>query len=79
MNKKEASKFCLMENDINSLIINYTEKNPGTQNYRAPEIEMGQTYNQKADVFSMGICFYVLCFACFPYDSQYMFHSWRGR
>ena len=74
MNKKEASKFCLMENDINSLIINYTEKNPGTQNYRAPEIELDQTYDQKADVFSMGICFYVLCFACFPYGFQYMSH-----
>ena len=38
----------------------------------APEIINGQIYDQKADVFSMGICFYILCFKTVPYGNIYM-------
>ena len=40
----------------------------------SPEIINGQKYDQKADVFSMGICFYILCFQTVPYGNVYMSH-----
>ena len=39
----------------------------GTQGYMAPEVEKGMIYDRKADVYSMGVTFYVLCYGCFPY------------
>ena len=39
----------------------------GSPNYIAPEIENGQPYDQRADVYSLGITFYVLCFYRLPY------------
>ena len=45
----------------------------GTQNFMAPEIENRQSYDQKADVYSMGVCFYALCFGNLPYgNGNYM-------
>ena len=68
MNKKEALKFTKYlknENEINSLIFNPKES-AGTQNFMAPEICCRQLYDQKADVYSMGVCFYALCFFNLP-------------
>ena len=39
----------------------------GTENYIAPEIEDGLNYDQKVDVYSMGVCFYGLCYYNLPY------------
>jgi len=39
----------------------------GTVNYMAPEVENKQHYDQKADVYSLGICFYCLCYYNLPY------------
>ena len=39
----------------------------GTDYYIAPEVESGQNYDQRADVYSMGITFYVLSYASHPY------------
>ena len=49
-----------------SIILN-PEEYIGTQNYIAPEIEAGENYDQRADVYSLGITFYVLCFYRLPY------------
>ena len=42
----------------------------GTQNYYAPEIKSGN-YDQKVDVYSLGVCFYCLCFHRFPLIGEY--------
>ena len=39
----------------------------GTPNYVAPEVQLCQNYDQKADIYSMGITFYALCYASHPY------------
>lgn len=39
----------------------------GTMNYMAPEIENSQHYDQRADIYSLGITFYALCYYNFPY------------
>ena len=71
ISKEEAYKFTKNEEEINSLLID--PDNPGTDYYMAPEIQAKKNYDQKVDVFSMGICFYVLCFKTFPYlNGQYM-------
>ena len=71
MTKNDACKFAKNE-EIDDLLFNPTEA-AGTEGFMAPEISMGQMYDQKADVFSMGICLYILCFRNFPYGNIYMF------
>ena len=39
-------------------------------NYMAPEVNNGQLYDQKADIYSMGISFFCLCFYSLPYDYE---------
>ena len=65
--REEAFKFTKNEEEIKSLMIDPNEPLAGTQFYMAPEIEINEQYDQKADVYSMGICFYVLCFFGLPY------------
>ena len=68
INEKEAIKFTKYlnnEQEIKSLIFNPKES-AGTQNFMAPEICCGLPYDQKADVYSMGVCFYALCFFNLP-------------
>ena len=72
MNRNEALKFTNNEEEINSLIFNPQDM-AGTKNFMAPEIENRQSYDQKADVYSMGVCFYALCFGNLPYgNGNYM-------
>ena len=66
MNRNEAIKFSNNEEEIQSLIFDPREP-AGTPNFMAPEIESNQIYDQRADVYSMGICFYALCFGSLPY------------
>ena len=49
-----------------ALIINYKEVY-GTLGYMAPEVENMQLYDQRADVYSLGISFYDLCYYNLPY------------
>lgn len=41
--------------------------NCGTEIYMAPEILSGQAYGKQADIWSMGVLFYYLLFADFPF------------
>ena len=72
MNQKEALKFTKNEQELNLLLFNPNEA-AGTPNYLAPEIERLDPYDQRADVYSMGVCFYALCFGNIPYgDGNFM-------
>ena len=71
MDKNSALQFIKEEEDkdmIDSLIFN-PNTFLGTKNFKAPEVENHQMYNQKADVYSMGVCFYSLCFWGVPYNN----------
>ena len=39
----------------------------GTDHYMAPEVENEEFYDQRADVYSLGVCFYGLCYYSLPY------------
>ena len=46
----------------------FRNENIGTRYYQAPEINSQYSnYDQKADVYSMGVTFFVLCYYKFPY------------
>ena len=49
-----------------ALIINYGDIS-GTDGYMAPEVENMQHYDQRADVYSLGISFNALCYYNLPY------------
>ena len=50
------------------LLLFENKKHVGTLNYQAPEInDQYSNYDQKADVYSMGVTFFVLCYYAFPY------------
>ena len=59
-----AQKF-LNQNVVSSLLNNNTDA--GTDGYKAPEIKFGN-YNEKVDVYSMGISFFELAYGCKPYE-----------
>ena len=77
-NRSEVIKFIKDEKDkemIDSII--FDPKIPtGSGDFRAPEVldlyynPFSSGYNQKADVYSMGICFYGLCFFESPYKNM---------
>ena len=66
MTQKDAFGFTNNSEQMENLIVKYGEI-LGTQHFMAPEVEKCQKYNQKADVYSLGICFYLLCYQTFPY------------
>ena len=66
LEEKLAQRFTNDYNEIKSLTLNPGEK-IGTPFYWAPELEAGEIYDQKIDVYSLGITFYVLCFTAYPY------------
>ena len=68
MNLEKAKQFTNDPQEQQKLLFK-NEKGKGTQNFMAPEVEVenGEIYDQKADVYSMGVCFYCLCFYNLPY------------
>ena len=63
-NVEFAKKFSNDEEDINDLMNGLTFL--GTPGYIPPEIEFGSDYDQKVDVYSMGIAFFELCYGYNP-------------
>lgn len=47
----------------------YTFKRSGSLGYIAPEILKDKPYNQKIDMFSIGVIFYIMLFGKHPFDS----------
>ena len=66
LDQKQVQKFTNNYNEMKSLILIPGERK-GTQFYWAPELEAEEIYDQKVDIYSLGITFYVLCFLSFPY------------
>ena len=55
---------------LNSLSKNYCNTNVGTLEYMAPEILKGESYNDKCDLWSIGIIIYKLKFIKSPFNGQ---------
>jgi len=66
MEENQAKYFTDDPQMKKALILNQDEK-IGTENYIAPEIENSQHYDQKADVYSLGVSFYALCYYNLPF------------
>ena len=67
MDLKQASKFTLNPEEMHSILFK-NEKNVGTKYYQAPEVnKQYPNYDQKEDVYSMGVSFFILCYYKFPY------------
>ena len=66
MEENQAKYFTDDPQMQKALILNQDEK-IGTENYIAPEIENSQHYDQKADVYSLGVSFYALCYYNLPF------------
>ena len=64
IDEKYAKKFSENIDEINGLINKNT--NVGNYDYKAPEIQNRNNYNQKSDIYSMGVTFFILCFGCKP-------------
>ena len=62
-NQKEFSKL----NNDEKRLLEFSASSCGTDRYMAPEVMIkGQVYDQRADVFSMGVCFYGLLYHQYP-------------
>jgi len=42
----------------------------GSPIYMAPEILKGENYNMKADIWSIGVCFFECLFGYCPYEDR---------
>ena len=68
IDKNQLKNYTNDPQEQKSLLLIPREKR-GTNGYMAPEVENQLIYDQKADVFSMGVTFYVLCYGRFPYGN----------
>ena len=66
--RESAENFTDNNEMINQLLDN--SPNIGTPGYMAPEARNGRNYDQKADVFSMGVSFFLLAYGNDPYGSK---------
>ena len=64
INDECAKKFSENIDEIDDLINQNT--NVGTEDYKAPEVKNRNKYDQKSDIFSMGVTFFILCYGCKP-------------
>ena len=56
---------------LNNLSSNYkSTKKHGNLNFIPPEILKGEEYNEKVDLWSLGVIIYVLSFKKYPYESN---------
>ena len=59
--------------ELSKQILNLVEKfhgKIGTYKYMAPEILRGEPFNQECDLWSLGVCIYLLCFKKFPFNGD---------
>ena len=59
--------------ELSKQILNLVEKfhgKIGDYQYMAPEILRGEPFDQKCDLWSLGVCIYVLCFKKFPFEGD---------
>ena len=57
--------------ELSKQIINLVEKfhgKIGDYKYMAPEILRGEPFDQKCDLWSLGVCIYLLCFKKYPFN-----------
>jgi serine/threonine protein kinase len=64
LNEEYAKKFSNNKDEINNLMKDKLVV--GTEGYKSPEILYSKEYDQKSDIYSIGIAFFVLCFGCPP-------------
>jgi serine/threonine protein kinase len=67
MDQNQISKFT--HNPEQAKFLLFDNKVEGTENYQAPEVRT-LNYDQKADVYSMGVSFFVLCYYKFPFCTK---------
>ena len=48
----------------------YLSENQGTPSYSAPEIILRNSYRFEPDIWSLGVCLYVMTYKIFPFDNQ---------
>ena len=59
--------------ELSKQILNLVEKfhgKIGEYQYMAPQILRGEPFDQKCDLWSLGVCIYVLCFKKFPFEGD---------
>ena len=70
IDEKSAEKFSEQKDDLEFMVNGLTCL--GTEGYMAPEVLRNDnsiyTYGPKADVFSMGVSYFELCYGCKPYE-----------
>ena len=64
------SNFCYSESFKSNQMEPQLFKKCGTPGYVAPEIFKTKTYDQKIDVFSLGVVYYILVFGKMPFEGQ---------
>jgi len=70
VDQRSAENFGDDQEELDNLVSGMTVV--GTKGYIAPEVKrnerMKSTYGTKADVYSMGVSFFELCYGCKPYE-----------
>ena len=59
--------------ELSKQILNLVEKfhgKIGAYKYMAPEILRGEPFDQRCDLWSLGVCIYILCFKKFPFEGD---------
>jgi serine/threonine protein kinase len=65
--------FKLTGYELSKQILNLVEKfhgKIGAFHYMAPEILKGEPFDQKCDLWSLGVCIYLLCFKKYPFKGD---------
>ena len=75
INEEIVNLYPLIEKDYNEYIAGFQAA--GTPNYQAPEMNGRDDYNEKVDVYSMGVTFFELCYYTNPKtcDKDYYFEQ----
>ena len=72
ISENAAKKFADNQNQVQNLMNTYTTL--GSGKYQAPEIGK-RIYDQKVDIYSMGVSFYELCFGHIPSNKNFNFND----